>query len=140
MASYTKLEALCIFLLFLSFALPSMAEQQQKQSFASGVILATGYVHVLPDSFDELKSSCLPENPWRKFPFTTFVAKLSAVYDAYRGLALEMGIVVHSVSVVIGLAMGASSNPCTIRPLIAAICFHLLFEGIGLGLGDAYYK
>jgi len=44
---------------------------------------------------------------------------------------LEIGIVVHSV--VIGLSMGASNNPCTIRPLIAALCFHQLFEGMGLG-------
>lgn len=44
---------------------------------------------------------------------------------------LEIGIVVHSV--VIGVSMGASSNQCTIRPLIAALCFHQLFEGMGLG-------
>ncbi|XP_059278044.1 fe(2+) transport protein 1-like [Lycium ferocissimum] len=44
---------------------------------------------------------------------------------------LELGIIVHSV--VIGLSMGASDNPCTIRPLVAAICFHQLFEGMGLG-------
>lgn len=44
---------------------------------------------------------------------------------------LEMGIIVHSV--VIGLSMGASQNPCTIRPLVAALCFHQLFEGMGLG-------
>lgn len=44
---------------------------------------------------------------------------------------LEAGIVVHSV--VIGLGMGASMNPRTIRPLIAALCFHQMFEGMGLG-------
>nr|ABF98082.1 ZIP zinc/iron transport family protein, expressed [Oryza sativa Japonica Group] len=44
---------------------------------------------------------------------------------------LEMGIVVHSV--VIGLGMGASQNVCTIRPLVAALCFHQMFEGMGLG-------
>ncbi|GAB4832722.1 Fe(2+) transport protein 1 [Ancistrocladus abbreviatus] len=44
---------------------------------------------------------------------------------------LELGIVVHSV--VIGLSMGASDNYCIIRPLIAAMCFHQLFEGMGLG-------
>ncbi|KAJ4961443.1 hypothetical protein NE237_021353 [Protea cynaroides] len=49
------------------------------KAFASGIILATGYMHVLPDSFDCLKSPCLPENPWKKFPFTTFVAMLSAL-------------------------------------------------------------
>ncbi|XVF43323.1 hypothetical protein PTKIN_Ptkin02bG0031500 [Pterospermum kingtungense] len=161
------------------------------KAFASGVILATGYMHVLPDSFDDLRSECFPENPWRKFPFTTFVAMLSAVVTLmvdsfamsmfkkhcakavvvnanngerlengnvqienfghghgheldqtdmasqsllrHRVIAqvLEMGIIVHSV--VIGLAMGASDNKCTIRPLIAAICFHQMFEGMGLG-------
>lgn len=49
------------------------------KAFASGVILATGYMHVLPDSFEYLTSDCLPRNPWSKFPFTTFVAMLSAV-------------------------------------------------------------
>ncbi|XLU57669.1 hypothetical protein S245_052317, partial [Arachis hypogaea] len=44
---------------------------------------------------------------------------------------LELGIVVHSV--VIGLSLGASDNQCTIRPLIAALCFHQIFEGMGLG-------
>ncbi|XVF03101.1 hypothetical protein REPUB_Repub04eG0231700 [Reevesia pubescens] len=162
------------------------------KAFASGVILATGYMHVLPDSLDDLRSECLPENPWRKFPFTTFVAMLSAVVtlmvdsfamsvykkrfakalvvDASDGgrldngnvqienfghghghdhaldknntssqllrhrviaQVLELGIIVHSV--VIGLAMGASDNPCTIGPLIAALCFHQMFEGMGLG-------
>ncbi|KAL5975720.1 Fe(2+) transport protein 1 [Asimina triloba] len=153
------------------------------KSFASGVILATGYMHVLPDSFDDLRSPCLPRRPWHKFPFTTFVAMLSAVVTLmvdsfvmsmfkrrneladlklsttmekgasngdlekpvgyhddeqsallrHRVVAqvLELGIVVHSV--VIGLSMGASMNPCTIRPLVAAICFHQLFEGMGLG-------
>ncbi|KAI4370898.1 hypothetical protein MLD38_019194 [Melastoma candidum] len=153
------------------------------KAFASGVILATGYMHVMPDSFDDLMSECLPENPWRKFPFTTFVAMLSAIATLmvdsfamslykkhnisrfgvtggkadgdvvavvenggtnldgekkeqlirYRVVAqvLELGIVVHSV--VIGLSMGTSDNVCTIRPLIAALCFHQMFEGMGLG-------
>ncbi|KAI3694580.1 hypothetical protein L1987_77547 [Smallanthus sonchifolius] len=146
------------------------------KAFASGVILATGYMHVLPDSFDCLTSKCLPEKPWRKFPFTTFIAMFSAVLTLmvdsyamswykkcktpnqgnknqdpeskigsygidnpasklrrYRVVAqvLELGIVVHSV--VIGLSMGASDNVCTIRPLVAALCFHQFFEGMGLG-------
>ncbi|KAB5538282.1 hypothetical protein DKX38_015815 [Salix brachista] len=49
------------------------------KAFASGVILATGYMHVLPDSFNALMSNCLPVNPWKKFPFTTFVVMLSAI-------------------------------------------------------------
>ena len=48
------------------------------KAFAAGIILATGFMHVLPDSFDMLWSDCLKENPWHKFPFTGFVAMLSA--------------------------------------------------------------
>ncbi|XP_010458812.1 PREDICTED: zinc transporter 7-like [Camelina sativa] len=155
------------------------------KALASGVILATGYMHVLPDSFYDLNSPCLPRNPWKKFPFTTFIAMLSALMtlmvDSYAmswhkkrmlksqanivetlengsnelekengvivadredaksqlirhqviAQVLELGIIVHFV--VIGLAMGASDNKCTIRSLIAALCFHQLFEGMGLG-------
>ncbi|CAI9267548.1 unnamed protein product [Lactuca saligna] len=166
----------------LSRAIPALQPDKKLfvlvKAFASGVILATGYMHVLPDSFDCLTSECLPENPWRKFPFTTFIAMLSAVLTLmvdsyamswykkygprnenldpkisghfhgdgssgidsptsqlrrYRVVAqvLELGIVVHSV--VIGLSMGASDNLCTIRPLVAALCFHQFFEGMGLG-------
>ncbi|XP_066386525.1 fe(2+) transport protein 1-like [Miscanthus floridulus] len=176
------------------------------KAFASGVILATGYMHVLPDSFSNLTSPCLPRKPWADFSFTTFVAMLAALftlmvdslmltfYNRRKGggntsgrrtgaavadhespahdehhwhshghghghggivvvadkpedeeeaskvqlrrnrvvvQVLEMGIIVHSV--VIGLGMGASQNVCTIRPLVAAMCFHQLFEGMGLG-------
>lgn len=44
---------------------------------------------------------------------------------------LELGIVVHSV--IIGISLGASENPKTIRPLVAALTFHQFFEGMGLG-------
>ncbi|KAK3009625.1 hypothetical protein RJ639_015006 [Escallonia herrerae] len=180
----TSMIGICLPLL--SRAVPDRNLFVLVKAFASGVILATGYMHVMPDSWDCLTSECLPENPWRKFPFTTFVAMLSAVLTLmvdsfamsmykkhcaeksvvepskrvvdenvemqnvghchangdedmesqlrrYRVLAqvLELGIIVHSV--VIGLSMGASDNPCTIRPLVAALCFHQLFEGMGLG-------
>ncbi|KAG6747340.1 hypothetical protein POTOM_049741 [Populus tomentosa] len=174
------------------------------KAFAAGIILATGFMHVLPDSFDMLSSSCLPENPWHKFPFTGFLAMLSAIvtlmvdslatsvyskksnvgvdpesvthgaepdqemasnvghfhghghghhYEPklaggakqllrYRVIAmvLELGIIVHSV--VIGLSLGASSNTCTIKGLVAALCFHQMFEGMGLGgcILQAEYK
>ncbi|XP_024033088.1 zinc transporter 6, chloroplastic [Morus notabilis] len=44
---------------------------------------------------------------------------------------LEIGIIFHSV--IIGLTMGMSQNQCTIRPLVAALAFHQIFEGLGLG-------
>ncbi|CAN7013668.1 hypothetical protein BRARA_K01778 [Brassica rapa] len=148
--------------------------------FASGIILGTGFMHVLPDSFDMLSSQCLEENPWHKFPFTGFLAMLSglitlaidsmatSLYTSknavgiiphghghgpadnvtlptkdddstnaqllrYRVIAmvLELGIIVHSV--VIGLSLGATNDTCTIKGLIAALCFHQMFEGMGLG-------
>ncbi|OIS99393.1 PREDICTED: probable zinc transporter 10 [Nicotiana attenuata] len=174
------------------------------KAFAAGIILATGFMHVLPDSFDMLSSSCLKENPWHKFPFTGFVAMLSAIFTLaidsmatslyskknkagvipesqsqggdqemgavnagnhvhshhhhgsfstkdgvdgtkllrYRVIAmvLELGIIVHSI--VIGLSLGASNNTCTIKGLVAALCFHQMFEGMGLGgcILQAEYK
>ncbi|KAL3632339.1 putative zinc transporter 10 [Castilleja foliolosa] len=170
------------------------------KAFAAGIILATGFMHVLPDSFDMLWSDCLKENPWHKFPFTGFVAMLSAIITLiidsmatslyskkhqavlpesdggdremaeveggrgghahfhghhhgakvnagpqllrYRVIAmvLELGIIVHSI--VIGLSLGASNNTCSIKGLVAALCFHQMFEGMGLGgcILQAEYK
>ncbi|XP_012847395.1 PREDICTED: fe(2+) transport protein 1-like [Erythranthe guttata] len=173
------------------------------KAFAAGIILATGFMHVLPDSVEMLSSPCLKENPWHKFPFTGFVAMLSAIVTLmidsmatslyskkhnsgvvkpnsggepeelavvesgggahshfhghhhgaklevqgaqllrYRVIAmvLELGIIVHSI--VIGLSLGASNNTCSIKGLIAALCFHQMFEGMGLGgcILQAEYK
>ncbi|XP_020087657.1 zinc transporter 6 [Ananas comosus] len=44
---------------------------------------------------------------------------------------LEIGIIFHSV--IIGVTMGMSQNVCAIRPLVVALCFHQIFEGMGLG-------
>nr|AFK48496.1 unknown [Lotus japonicus] len=154
------------------------------KAFAAGVILSTGFIHVLPDAFDKLTSPCLNDHPWGDFPFTGFVAMVSAIgtlmidstatayfnkshssnekeekvvdlpvhTHASNGHAhgstassastqllrhraisqvLELGIVVHSV--IIGISLGASESPETIRPLIAALTFHQFFEGMGLG-------
>ncbi|KAK7401601.1 hypothetical protein VNO78_13212 [Psophocarpus tetragonolobus] len=49
------------------------------KAFAAGVILATGFVHILPEAFESLTSPCLKANPWGKFPFTGFVAMLSSI-------------------------------------------------------------
>nr|ADF43066.1 zinc transporter protein [Ammopiptanthus nanus] len=161
------------------------------KAFAAGVILSTGFIHVLPDAFDKLTSPRLSDHPWGDLPFTGFVAMISAIgtlmvdslatayfnkshfkdkdqvvadeekveqvhgdhlhlhTHATHGHAhgsipstdllrhrvisqvLEIGIVVHSV--IIGISLGASESPKTIRPLIAALTFHQFFEGMGLG-------
>ncbi|KAJ0960059.1 hypothetical protein J5N97_000174 [Dioscorea zingiberensis] len=161
------------------------------KAFAAGVILATGFIHILPDAFDNLTSPCLKDNPWHNFPFAGFTAMVAAIgtlmLDAMAtsyytrssakksgmvldgsddvedcavahthtthghahgpvlsdhasselirhriiSQVLELGIVVHSV--IIGISLGASESPSTIRPLVAALSFHQFFEGMGLG-------
>ncbi|CAN6483642.1 unnamed protein product [Victoria cruziana] len=162
------------------------------KAFAAGVILATGFIHVLPDAFENLSSSCLSDHPWHDFPFAGFIALGTLMIDAFAtgyynlelsnaaplaegdeeahgsgavhmhadthathghshgpgavpvlgksdelvrhriiSQVLELGIVVHSV--IIGISLGASESPCTIKPLVAALSFHQFFEGMGLG-------
>ncbi|XP_037474953.1 zinc transporter 7-like [Triticum dicoccoides] len=181
------------------------------KAFAAGVILATGFGHMLHDAEHALSNPCLPAAPWRRFPFPGFVAMLAALAtlvldvlvtrfyetkhraevarlkaDAAAALAaastsasdeditvvtvvesehkvpllqahshshaqyhvrsvvvsqiLEMGIVSHSV--IIGLSLGVSRSPCTIRPLVAALSFHQFFEGFALGgcIAQAQFK
>ncbi|XP_058748336.1 zinc transporter 8-like [Vicia villosa] len=166
------------------------------KAFAAGVILSTGFIHVLPDAFENLTSPCLKEHPWGDFPFTGFVAMCTAMgtlmVETYAtsyfqnqyskktpkqdknhtdvekdaeheghvhvhthashghvhghvssdsssellrhrviSQVLELGIIVHSV--IIGISLGASESPKTIRPLVGALTFHQFFEGMGLG-------
>ncbi|CAJ1973534.1 unnamed protein product [Sphenostylis stenocarpa] len=220
------------------------------KAFAAGVILATGFVHMLSDATEALQHPCLPSFPWSKFPFTGFFAMMAALftllldfvgtqyYERKQGLnrateeqsrvgssesvwkvfgeeesggmhivgmhahaahhghnhphghdschgigsdkeqddahaqshghgqghshahahsnilegeetdvrhvvvsqVLELGIVSHSV--IIGLSLGVSESPCTIRPLIAALSFHQFFEGFALGgcISQAQFK
>ncbi|XP_027118583.2 zinc transporter 8-like isoform X1 [Coffea arabica] len=49
------------------------------KAFTAGIILATGFIHILPDAFDSLTSPCIPINPWGNFPFTGFVAMVAAI-------------------------------------------------------------
>ncbi|KAK3130670.1 hypothetical protein QOZ80_6BG0496420 [Eleusine coracana subsp. coracana] len=196
------------------------------KAFSAGLVLATGFVHVLGDAEKALVDPCLvPAAPWQAFPFAGFVALLAALgtlavdlvctqlyerkllrgdqqqtdasassepheaaalllrdssipvisrwdgtdddamhvagtstqrdshghrhshgeaahdghdhgHDVEPSLArrvvvaqiLELGIVSHSV--IIGLALGISQSPCTIKPLVAALSFHQFFEGL----------
>ncbi|KAJ6957498.1 zinc transporter 4, chloroplastic [Populus alba] len=232
------------------------------KAFAAGVILATGFVHMLSAASEALSDPCLPEYPWKKFPFSGFFAMMASLltllldfvgtqyYERKQGLnkaseeqvrvgsvdanpghesgiipivevkelngssgkvfgeeehggmhivgmhahaahhrhnhshgqdgcdglvssrdhghahgsghehghehgegdeesglrhvvvsqILELGILSHSV--IIGLSLGVSQSPCTIRPLIAALSFHQFFEGFALGgcISQAQFK
>ncbi|XP_020234888.1 zinc transporter 6, chloroplastic [Cajanus cajan] len=59
------------------------------------------------------------------------VEKLMKFKQKLVSQVLEIGIIFHSV--IIGVTMGMSQNVCTIRPLVAALSFHQIFEGLGLG-------
>lgn len=50
------------------------------KAFAAGVILATGFVHMLSAGSDALSDPCLPEYPWKKFPFSGFFAMMAALF------------------------------------------------------------
>uniref|UniRef100_J3MF49 Uncharacterized protein n=1 Tax=Oryza brachyantha TaxID=4533 RepID=J3MF49_ORYBR len=233
----------------LLFLLLLLLQRALGVAFAAGVILATGFVHMLHDAEHALSNPCLPASPWRRFPFPGFVAMLAAlatlvvdfvgthfyerkhrekaeaaaaataqeaaaalledgalsgtmatagdgegrdggggggdkrdamhivgihahaaahrhshahghgvcdggaVHDGHAhghghghghgheegpsarhvvvSQILEMGIVSHSV--IIGLSLGVSESPCTIKPLVAALSFHQFFEGFALG-------
>ncbi|CAI9756730.1 unnamed protein product [Fraxinus pennsylvanica] len=175
------------------------------KAFAAGVILATGFIHILPEAFETLTSPCLSQSPWGKFPFAGFVAMVASIgtlmvdtiatsfykkmhfnkikqvnvdeeaSDEHAGhvhvhthathghahgaaipdnetgfldlvrqriisQVLELGIVVHSV--VIGISLGASDSPDTVKTLLAALSCHQFFEGMGLGgcISQAKFK
>ncbi|CAN0846476.1 Zinc transporter 1 [Linum grandiflorum] len=45
------------------------------KAFAGGVVLATGFIHVLPEAVEKLGSPCLSKTaPWGKFPFAGFMS------------------------------------------------------------------
>uniref|UniRef100_A0A1J3EI58 Zinc transporter 5 n=1 Tax=Noccaea caerulescens TaxID=107243 RepID=A0A1J3EI58_NOCCA len=48
------------------------------KAFAAGVILATGFMHVLPEGYEKLTSPCLEGGAW-EFPFTGFIAMVAAI-------------------------------------------------------------
>ncbi|KAL2482149.1 Zinc transporter 5 [Forsythia ovata] len=192
-ASILVASAIGVCLPVLSKTIPALSPDRNFffiiKAFAAGVILSTGFIHVLPDAFENLTSPCINPHPWSDFPFAGFVAMVSAIgtlmVDTYAtsyyrkkssgktqvasggeegvvpvhthathghahgsvsiednsgetllrhrviSQVLELGIIVHSV--IIGIAVGASESPKTIKPLIAALTFHQFFEGIGLG-------
>ncbi|ONI11849.1 hypothetical protein PRUPE_4G129600, partial [Prunus persica] len=117
------------------------------KAFAAGVILATGFIHILPDAFDNLTSPCLKENPWGNFPSlghhghgSEELRSPELIRHRVISQVLELGILVHSV--IVGISLGASQSPETIKPLMVALSFHQFFQGMGLGgcISQAKFK
>lgn len=68
-----------LFSRYISFIRPDGNGFMIIKCFSSGIILGTGFMHVLPGSFEMLSSKCLSDDPWHKFPFAGFVAMLSGL-------------------------------------------------------------
>nr|CAD1839534.1 unnamed protein product [Ananas comosus var. bracteatus] len=49
------------------------------KAFTAGVILATGFVHMLHDAEAALTDPCLLRFPWRPFPFSGFITMAAAL-------------------------------------------------------------
>ncbi|KAF6174924.1 hypothetical protein GIB67_026412 [Kingdonia uniflora] len=98
------------------------------------------YLHETPDPATANKPHgpmCPPPQPHGST--STIVSTTSPGFTTATRI-LELGIVSHSV--IIGLSLGVSHSPCTIRPLIAALSFHQFFEGFALGgcISQAQFK
>lgn len=83
-ASILTSGALGVSLPLLSTKLPFLNPQNDiffiVKAFAAGVILATGFVHILPDAFQTLTSPCLEHHgPWLDFPFAGLIAMAASV-------------------------------------------------------------
>ncbi|KAE8724801.1 Zinc transporter 5 [Hibiscus syriacus] len=75
--------ALGVFLPVLAKKIPTFRPENNVffliKAFAAGVILATAFVHILPDGYGSLSSPCLSEKPWGVFPFSGFLAMVAAI-------------------------------------------------------------
>lgn len=105
-----------------------------------GCFLPCVFIRLGPDCYFYLVSK------WAKVWFATSLSKYFNVCNTcqFDGVyilghsnkffplqVLELGIVSHSI--IIGVSLGVSESPCTIRPLLVALSFHQFFEGFALG-------
>ena len=122
-----------------------------------GIIISTGFVHVFLPSVHLFEEDCFPSlfksyEAWpavfalvgylgahlihisgsvthsHDFNKTEIDVEHALLNEKASALSLEFGIAVHSV--LIGLTLGITSEEFI--PLLIAICFHQLFEGLAL--------
>ncbi|KAJ0928547.1 putative zinc/iron permease [Helianthus annuus] len=83
LASILVAGALGVCIPFIGKVVPALSPEKDGffiiKAFAAGVILATGFIHVLPDAFDKLTNPCLNEHPWGDFPFTGLIAMVATM-------------------------------------------------------------
>lgn len=49
------------------------------KAFAAGVVLATGFVHMMHDAEEKFQDPCLQNSPWRQFPFAGSIAMFASL-------------------------------------------------------------
>lgn len=87
------------------------------KAFAAGVILATGFVHMLPSAMESLTSGCLPRFPWHEFPFTGFIAMLASLVTLVIDfVATEFYETQHEHGVLEVSKGGSNSEPAANMP------------------------
>ncbi|CAN4084614.1 unnamed protein product [Withania somnifera] len=109
LASILAASAIGVCIPVLGRAIPALSPERNFffiiKAFAAGVILSTGFIHVLPDAFESLTSPCLKENPWGNFSFSGFVAMVSAMgtlmvdtyaTSYYKKKSMKGGVVTQS--------------------------------------------
>lgn len=107
------------------------------EAYATGYHKRTGFRKAQPfDGDEERDHDPDPQGAHAgRVHGSTFVPEPTNSSDLIRNpivsQVLEFGIVIHSV--IIGISLGASERPSTIKPLVAGLSFHQFFEGTGLG-------
>ncbi|CAL8469946.1 g9488 [Coccomyxa elongata] len=111
------------------------------QAFAAGVVLATGFVHVLPDANTALSNPCLGFTTDYPVAFTlaAFAAILTLAIEVAIGAVLRAGFtprgldVEHAAPDDIDKEHAGTQATIMSYTLEAGIIFHSIFIGIGYG-------
>lgn len=114
------------------------------RTYAAGVVLATGFVHVLPDAADTLSNPCLHFST--SFPWANAVALFAALLT-FIGENTIRGIIARALQRKVDLTEPEDSKEARVAnwkvvayTLEAGIIFHSIFVGITLGTShDVHY-
>lgn len=92
------------------------------KAFAAGVILATGFVHMLDDAEEALTNECLPDVPWQRFPFSGFIAMLAALGKFIFSIDMTKFYFAFSMTVPLGFRDYKNENEIKVS---SSITYHL---------------
>ncbi|CAH8380817.1 unnamed protein product [Eruca vesicaria subsp. sativa] len=103
------------------------------KAFAAGVILATGFMHVLPEAYTMLNSPCLTSEAW-EFPFTGFIAMVAAILtlsvDTFATSSFNKSHCKASKTIIDGETGEASADSDKVQMLRTRVIAQVLELGI----------